>query len=366
MKNKLESLQILRGLAAFAVVLYHYNLYLVPNGPEREIPDKLFGWGAIGVDLFFVISGFIMVFVTADKVSGIKTSIDFIINRLVRVLPTYYIILFLTIFCIGGIDLILNINLDSDPNLASALTFNPYIPETAPLYIPDNGLYNIRWTLNYEIYFYLAFSICLMFKPRIILLFFWFMIPIIFSIYSLHTFTLLTEGYNFESIKLRFITNPIILEFGVGILSGYAYRRLRHCDYLKHGLISICLVVIIVTGIALGALKAYSLLSALSFFFLVTLFSIQSDKIIKFTPKVFVVLGDISFSWYLLHTPLLYIASLHFDKRFPGAINSFYGFFGLLLLSIVLAWLSHRYIEVRLTNRIKHWIKSFPHIRKTI
>ncbi|HAW3070564.1 TPA: acyltransferase [Escherichia coli] len=357
MKSKIESLQVLRGLAALAVVLYHYNLYLVPNGVDREIPDKLFGWGAIGVDLFFVISGFIMVFVTHNKTSGIKTSAKFIINRLVRVLPTYYSILFLTIFGIGGIDLILNLNLDSDPNFTSALTFQPYVADTAPLYIPGSGLYNIRWTLNYEIYFYFAFALCLLFKPRIIILSLWFLLPIAFSIYSIHTFTLSTQGYEFESVKLRFLTNPIILEFGIGVFSGYAYLNLRDKDILKSGYISLALISIVSLGIAFGIFKAYSLISAIAFFFIVLIFSIQSEKILKITPRFFITLGDISFSWYLIHTPLLYVASIRFDKHFPGAINSFVGFFTLILISIMLAWLSHRYIEIKLTNVIRDTIK---------
>ncbi|EFB3720427.1 acyltransferase [Escherichia coli] len=363
MNNKITSLQILRGIAALSVVLYHYNLYLVPNGLAREIPDKLFGWGAIGVDLFFVISGFIMVYVTHRKPYGFKTSINFIINRVVRVLPTYYAILFITIFCIGGIDIILNINLDNDPNFASALMFNPYIPYTAPLYIPDSGLYNIRWTLNYEMYFYIAFAVCLLFKPRLALLAFWFLLPVAFAVYATDTFTMSTRGYEFELVKLRFITNPIILEFGIGVLTGYAYLRLHDNKHLKSGVLCAALTLTIIVGISLGYLRAYSLISATAFSFLVLLFSIQSDEIIKRTPKIFVTLGNISFSWYLIHTPLLFLASLKFDKYYPGAINSFSGFGVLLALSIILAWISHRFIEVSLTSNIKRFIDAGLHYK---
>lgn len=362
MKNKIESLQVLRGLAALAVVLYHYNLYLVPNGLNREIPDKLFGWGAIGVDLFFVISGFIMVYVTRSKEPGIKTSVNFLINRIVRVLPTYYAILFITIFCIGGINLILNINLDSDPNFASALTFKPYVNDTAPLYVPGSGLYNIRWTLNYELYFYIAFAACLIFKPRIAILSIWFIAPMVIAYSITNNFTLSTHGYEFESTKLRFITNPIILEFGIGILAGVLYFKLRENKYLSSVIISLSCFIAVAFLIAIGALKAYSIISAIAFFFVVLFFSIQSEKIVKITPRFFIILGNISFSWYLLHTPLLYLASLKFDKYYPGAINSFTGFSTLLVLSIILAWISHRYLEVKLTNKIKNIIsKSFYH-----
>jgi len=356
MKNKIESLQILRGLAALSVVLYHYNLYLAPNGQDRAIPDMLFGWGAIGVDLFFVISGFIMVYVTYNRPPGMSTSFEFVINRLVRVLPTYYAILFLTLLSIGSIGVIFN--LESDPNIYSALTFQPYINDTAPLYVPGSGLYNIRWTLNYELYFYIAFAVCLIFKPRIAILSIWFIAPMVIAYSMTNNFTLSTHGYELGSTKLRFITNPIIFEFGIGVLAGMFYFKLKENRYLSSGFISLSCFISVAFLIATGSLKAYSIISAIAFFFVVLFFSIQSDKIVKITPRFFIVLGNISFSWYLIHTPLLYIASLKFDKYYPGAINSFSGFGILLALSIFLAWISHRYLEIVLTRKIKTFITN--------
>ncbi|EPC6795507.1 acyltransferase family protein, partial [Escherichia coli H30] len=61
-KNELKSIQILRGLAALMVVLYHFRTVL--NYDNVRMGDYLFGKGFIGVDLFFVISGFIMAYTT--------------------------------------------------------------------------------------------------------------------------------------------------------------------------------------------------------------------------------------------------------------------------------------------------------------
>lgn len=55
-------------------------------------------------------------------------------------------------------------------NLISSLTFTVYKTDVKLHYIDDGEMYNIRWTLNYEVYFYLIFTLCLLFKQRLIAL----------------------------------------------------------------------------------------------------------------------------------------------------------------------------------------------------
>ncbi|TLI63276.1 acyltransferase [Escherichia sp. E1130] len=351
MKSKIESIQILRGLAALSVVLFHYRFYLVPDGADRTIPDQLFGWGAIGVDLFFVISGFIMVYVTHDKAPGLKSSINFVVNRLTRIIPAYYIILLFAFLTSGAMSTFHYS--DKTANLLSALTFHPYLTDPAPLYIDSNSMYNIRWTLNYELYFYLAFSICLLFKNRFIALGLWFLTPLAVVYFLMPELTFSTGGYNFHSVSARFLTNPIILEFGIGVLAGYAYIALNKKIKIKSCILSFVCLVLIAAGIINHKLGGYSLLSALSFFFLVLLFALQNDYILKFTPQFFIVLGNISFSWYLLHNPLAYFISRYIEKITPGIMHNTIGFMILLFTSMTMAYFSHKYIEIKLTNKIR-------------
>lgn len=356
MKNKIESIQILRGLAALSVVLFHYRFYLVPDGANADIPNMLFSWGAIGVDLFFVISGFIMVYVTHDKEPGLKSSGSFVVNRLTRVIPAYYIIL-LFAFLTGGAMSTFHYS-DKTANLLSALTFHPYLTEPAPLYIDSNSMYNIRWTLNYELYFYLAFSICLFFKNRFIALGLWFLAPLAVVYFMMPEMTFSTSGYNFHSVWARFLTNPIILEFGIGVLAGYAYIALDKRIKVKNCILSFICLTLIALGIIYHKLGGYSLLSALSFFFLVLVFALQNDYILKFTPRFFIVLGNISFSWYLLHNPLGHFISDHIEKVRPGIMHNTIGFIVLFFASVAIAYLSHKYIEIKLTNKIRVFLST--------
>ncbi|PIJ48817.1 MULTISPECIES: acyltransferase family protein [unclassified Erwinia] len=356
MKNKLESIQILRGLAALSVVIFHYRFFLPPGSAARSILDKSFWWGGVGVDLFFVISGFIMVYVTENKPSGAKTSMSFLSNRLTRILPTYYVVL-LFVFLTSGAMSIFH-HPEKSSNLVSAMTFQPYVATPAPLYIPDSGMYNVRWTLNYELYFYFIFSLCLLIKHRFTAICVLFSLPTIYAYFSTGSVTLSTAGYSFDSASLRFLTNPIIFEFGIGILSGVLYFRFKNKSILKNPYILLSCVIVTIGGISSGFLIQYNLITSIMFSFLVLLFSLQNDSILKFTPKIFITLGNISFSLYLIHNPLGgYILGLA-EKVQHGALKSLIGIAVILFITLITSWLSHKYIEIKLTKKVRDLLKS--------
>jgi len=122
--KKIVSIQHLRGLAAISVLGAH----------------TFWGFGDIGVDLFFVISGFIMFYIIDLKPN--KSSISFFFDRYLRIAPIYY--LFTLLYVLSGFTTITDLN-----QIIQSLTFVKYF-ETSPLL-------SIGWTLEYEFAFY---SIC--------------------------------------------------------------------------------------------------------------------------------------------------------------------------------------------------------------
>lgn len=78
-KNRYKELDALRGIAALLVVFFHFTL----GRPEY---DRIFKLGTTGVDLFFIISGFV-IFMSLQKIADAK---EFVINRISRLYPTYW------------------------------------------------------------------------------------------------------------------------------------------------------------------------------------------------------------------------------------------------------------------------------------
>ena len=93
--GRLESVQILRGIAAMLVVFNHAGLLALSIksqfGPSWLVPSKAAAeMGAIGVDLFFVISGFVMA-LSARRFIGPWGASTFLALRFVRIAPLYYL-----------------------------------------------------------------------------------------------------------------------------------------------------------------------------------------------------------------------------------------------------------------------------------
>ncbi|HHA1786305.1 acyltransferase family protein [Enterobacter kobei] len=350
--QKLDSIQILRGIAALSVVMFHLRSYLVPEGADRSLPDALFGWGAIGVDLFFVISGFIMYYVTFDKKPGIESSKKFIINRAIRIIPLYYIVLIFAFLTSGAMSTFHY--QEKIDNLVSALTFMPYLHEHAPLYILDSGMYNVRWTLNYELYFYLVFAFCLLFKHRLVMLFAWFILPAAISFFVFSNLVVSTQGYNYHSVIIKFVTNPIILEFGLGVASGIIYKKLKPIYKNKSFLPPFIILSLISMGIYYKQLTSYNLASGIAFSFLVLTFALHNKVITDFLPNFLITLGNISFSLYLIHNPLKDFISRKVEKTNPDLIHNTLGFVGLILISVIAAYFSYRYIETTLSSKLRN------------
>ncbi len=146
----INNLQVTRAVAAYMVVLFHFlALFVWHLYPEA----KYLTFGAAGVDIFFVISGFIMVVTTSDGKTG---PADFLAKRIARIAPIYWLItLVLVAMSLAGLKPIGILRMQADWVVKSLF----FIPFNRDGYVePINS---VGWTLNYEMFFYVVFAVCL-------------------------------------------------------------------------------------------------------------------------------------------------------------------------------------------------------------
>ena len=140
-RDHLQSIQILRAAAALAVVLFHLTFPL--DVSFGVLPADAFTVGANGVDVFFVLSGFIMALTTAREDQ--RSPVQFVWKRVIRILPLYWV-LTLAVFGIGMVaPHLLNSGAATWEELAKSLAFIPYERAVDGRMAP---VLFLGWTLN--------------------------------------------------------------------------------------------------------------------------------------------------------------------------------------------------------------------------
>jgi peptidoglycan/LPS O-acetylase OafA/YrhL len=190
----IKHVQVLRALASLMVIFMHLQ-YLMSS-----ICVYNFGWQ--GVDLFFVISGFVMVF-TTKKIRPSWAA--FFLSRIARIVPFYWFMT-LSVYLVALIfpSLLQSTNSDIYP-LFSSLLFIPFVK--------SNGLVEpilfVGWTLNYEMFFYLIFAVGLLFHR--------YYSGILFIIFILGSLCIAGQIFPTNNVILKFYSDQIILEFAMGM-----------------------------------------------------------------------------------------------------------------------------------------------------
>jgi exopolysaccharide production protein ExoZ len=146
-RARLPGIQILRGLAAMLVVFCHATAQIYRLHPQSDILEKLVTFGASGVDIFFVISGFIIFYIrySIPNAERPKTK-EFLWRRAFRIYPIYWVTI-TAMITLSAAGFFSSVNLSGLGSLMSYLL----LPQADPI-LP------ISWTLTYELYFYLIFA----------------------------------------------------------------------------------------------------------------------------------------------------------------------------------------------------------------
>jgi peptidoglycan/LPS O-acetylase OafA/YrhL len=321
---KLNSIQLLRAVAASLVVYHHFVTQPISNKVSSWQQNfyHLKNFGCIGVDLFFVISGFIIMYV-ANKYIGFTEGIQFLIRRYCRIVPIYYIttLLFLGVLLVLKFFKIFDFD-SSYETLGNSLADSFLILPTTEKLWSFSPLLKVGWTLSFEWLFYLFFFITIIFKVKHKL-----------SCLMCLIVSLVVSGQNLTSLDFRliFLSNPILLEFLLGVMVCWIYLKY---DRMPLYIAASCLVIGVSTYIFLifygfgyiwNHMNVLSGLLSLerfllwglpsSFIVMGCVFLEKSHRLNRIWNNPWVqLIGDASYSIYLVHPILFLLVVLPFEK----------------------------------------------------
>ncbi|MFC0242359.1 acyltransferase family protein [Rhodopseudomonas telluris] len=301
-KSSIETLQIGRAFAALAVVLFHTETTLgLPKYLGHEI-FPLFGPGEAGVYYFFVLSGFVMVTAHARDLGRNDVVLPFLWKRFRRIYPALWVVL--------TSQAVLFLLIPQDRIATAEL---PWVIVKDFLILPWGGpsLLSVEWTLRHEILFYAAFAIILL-APS----WRWIVTGAGLAAISMGLFATMPEPLD------RLLSGYNLL-FGFGIGAALLYRRNavpKPCVVLALGLaIFLSNWSALVMGIyekSIAVVWIYGVGAALTIAGAAAL-----ERGSGFTAPPFVrLLGDASYAIYLVHYPVVSVASkafTHLQRQVP-------------------------------------------------
>ncbi len=331
-KNQLNLIQVYRGLAAILVLFHHGNI-IFNRDLSKDFLGNIFGFGWAGVDFFFVLSGFIIFYIHQSDIGKPREFKSFILKRIIRIYPLYWIILAVKVFAS------LTIGYKGNGyNINPLELFKAIILFPQDRAILEEKFLGVSWTLSYEMFFYIVFSLVLILGFR-------FMSPVI-AVWVIGIIINIMGVTNFFPVNSmsEFIFNGRNIEFLFGCLSAYLVSR-YNCKY-GMALITLGTFLLSISAIIDFDYRRLSLSPVLAFGLPFTLIilgsvSIEKNSFVKI-PSILIAIGNASYAIYLIHGFLIN----NFTKIFTALLNDlnfttpYQGYFIINLLAIIIAVLS--------------------------
>ncbi|MFJ2970479.1 MULTISPECIES: acyltransferase family protein [Pseudomonas] len=328
----LYSLQALRAFAAWVVVCHHFMQVFFDFHASGPVGQLFTDRGAVGVDIFFVISGLVIYLSTCDKQ---VVPHQFVLNRVLRIVPAYWFYSALMALMLLAFSQWMPHQVFTWQHLLRSLFF---IPAENP---GGYGMYptlNVGWTLNFEMMFYLLFGMAFLVSRRLHLLV---VAGLLVGV---------SEILGRLGVVSHFYNNDIIYEFLLGIGIGVLYRRglVRQGIWVPMGLLAVAALAIYQLD-ASQRLLHWGLPSAM-----VVLAFIAMEPLFKGN-RILKALGDCSYSVYLIHVLVLHLG--WFASQQLG-LDPYLTFALCVPCIATLSWLSYQWIERGLYRCMQAWMQA--------
>lgn len=327
----INCIQVMRGVAALLVVFYHSALIMEKDKYFAQISfEKFFHFGDAGVDFFFVLSGFIIVYVHKAWIGDIRKAPVYILRRLIRLYPLYWVVFLFTLplaYFVRGL-----------PDIASVISSFFLIKHEMIVYV--------AWTLVYEMFFYCMFTILIINKRVGSWFFCIWLLMIVFNNYEIIFFQ------NWFYLSGSQYVSPYNLHFFLGMFAAIFVKR----GWLEDSKIALSLGVIgTVCFMAVAVLDLnndelyFNIFYGLSAVLMIVGYSIYELKNNILYNNVLLLLGASSYSIYLVHSQIL--SGIAKVSSYFGIVDYIHVFIAFLLssfISIISGVLVYLYVEKRL------------------
>jgi exopolysaccharide production protein ExoZ len=344
-RNHFFSIQILRGMAALAVVFFHVSEMLLQYTDRQGIFCRfasMWHTGVAGVDLFFIISGFVMVQSTRGKFQQSGSSAEFMLRRIIRIVPSYWLYTSVMLVLVLLPFTLKNQVFSGLYTIASYLL----IPVLNPVSSLDLPLLAPGWTLSYEMYFYLIFALLLRFHER-------FLLPAVSLLFFISASIGVWLGTQNPIVKV--LTSPLLLEFVLGCYLARLVDTRTPSNVFCYVMIACGLVALwcsqdlhnnvelrfIVWGIPMCILTAGCV------------FLEKNGKAAFIGRHLLTALGDCSYSTYLTHTFIILCASTLLKRRIVlDSVPNDLLVIGSVSLCLLAGYLSYIFFERNFSRKL--------------
>ena len=290
----LTSLQVGRGLAALFVVLFHLNNSVWSDAKYFPEPfSPLLSFGNSGVQFFFVLSGFIIYLVHARDIGMPDRLVNFAFKRFIRIYPTYWVVLaaFIAVLSVQPFW-----------GTADERRLGNFIASVLLIPSPVEPILSVAWTLKHEVLFYAVFAIAILHARTGLWL---------FAIWQIACLCNALAGSSAFPYGMMLSANNLL--FSLGLLAAHLFNTWQ-CP-APRAVAFAGIMLFLATGlhqvlaaapwppdvyvVAFGVASATAILGACAY----------EQRFGFRPPRLFAVIGDASYSIYLVHLPMLSIAA---------------------------------------------------------
>lgn len=349
----LKGLNGLRAVAALTVVVNHLEIVKSENNISNSF-NELSNWGNLGVNLFFVLSGFLITtLLLREKEKSTKINLkNFYLRRILRIWPLYFLILLSSYFI-----------LDFSPSTLTVVLCATIFPNLAHAFSMGWAVSPQIWSIGVEEQFYLFWPTILKQKQKAIL-FFCFALIVLYPI--------IPHFIAFVSIRLQIhneSTNSLVKFFQAASFNAMATGAIFAIFWINKNPLFLKLInyskflniILVVSPFVLWFLNVdfshlntsvYSLLFAIQTVLIIngTLTSLFEKKLLKF-------LGEISYGIYMYHWIILMLIFNSIKLNFASnpIMNNCILYLGTIGCTILIAFLSFKFLE----SPILKWKNKF-------